>query len=39
MIGHQVGGTRLARSNVNAICPGFMETDMFSDVPEEVRGR
>ncbi len=29
----------LARYNVcvNAICPGFMETDMFSDVPEEVR--
>ena len=29
----------LARYNVcvNAICPGFMETDMFAGVPEEVR--
>lgn len=29
----------LARYNVcvNAICPGFMETDMFSAVPDEVR--
>jgi NAD(P)-dependent dehydrogenase (short-subunit alcohol dehydrogenase family) len=31
----------LARYNVtvNAICPGFIETDMFSAVPEEVKDR
>jgi acetoacetyl-CoA reductase len=31
----------LARSNVtvNAVCPGFMQTDMFSDVPEEVQDK